>query len=144
MDPTKEYCIIPLAGTPRLNLGSFAFQLTSYSSKTVELLSRPREYVDRKEAIQNLHQVLLNDERKLEFAVAPYAALACIQKRGCMYFVGINGSSDQILSLLLTVSQGKEIIFALGSNGDTHYVPPRSQNILLVLPPREGFPQRQN
>lgn len=133
LDPSFEYCVIPFAGIPRQNSGSYAFRLTSYSSCAVDVQSQPREYLHRQQALNNLHKELLKDERKLLYPVAPQGVLACIQGTECMYFVGINASPDHFLSLLLTVYLRQGVLVAFGCNGDTHDIPPKSQKILLLV-----------
>ena len=135
LDPDYEYCVVPFAGVPSANFGSFPFRLTTYSASSLKIQLRQEKDAlrHRHVAVGELHKMLLGSERKLVYTIAARCMLACIHGRGCLVFVAINGSSEYFLSIRLQVKQCEAVIFSCGENGDTHGIPPRSQKILLVV-----------
>jgi hypothetical protein len=134
LDPSFEYCLLPFAGVPKQNADSrFNFRLTVYSSNQVEVQSYRKDLQCRQVATSALHTNLLNDKGKLILAVASGGLLLCVQRKRCLYFIGVNASSNQFLSLLLSIELGNETLLTFGKNDDTHDVAPKSQKILLVV-----------
>lgn len=133
LDPDFEYCVVPFAGLPKTNKTAYPFRLTSYSSTPVEIDPRSLAYIDREVVATNVHKQLLKNERKLIYAIAPQGVLMCVHGRGCLYFTGINSSAEHFLSLRLSIDEVPGIILALGTNNDTHDVPPRKQKVLMVI-----------
>jgi hypothetical protein len=99
----------------------------------VEVDCRSLAYIDREGVVTNVHKQLLKNERRLIYAVAPQGVLMCVHGKGCLYFIGINSSAEHFLSLRLSIDEVSGIVLALGTNNDTHDVPPHKQKLLLVL-----------
>ena len=135
LDPEYDYCVVPFAGVPFHSSGSFPFRLTAYSASKVEIQFQPEETTNHQRlvAVSELHNNLLGDEGRLVYRVSTRCALVCIHKRGCLYFIAINGSRDTFLSIRIKVRQEQGLIFSSGRNGDTHGIPATSQKIVLVV-----------
>ena len=101
----------------------------------MEIQFQPEETTNHQRlvAVRELHNNLLGDERKLVYRVSTRCALVCVHKRGCLYFIAINGAIDTFLSIRIKVRQEQGAIFSAGNNGDTHGIPARCQNIVLVV-----------
>eukprot|EP00980_Cylindrotheca_fusiformis_P019231 scaffold6544_cov112-Cylindrotheca_fusiformis.AAC.3 len=134
LDPLFEYCLLPLAGTPRKNgdLKS-SFRLTVYSANAVESQLLCHTPQIRQAALTALHTTLLDGPNSIIHAVASQSLLLCVPKQRCLYFIGVNASSHDFLSLRLTVELTNGTLLTFGENRETHDIAPRSQRILIVV-----------
>lgn len=134
LDPAFEYLILPLAGVPTAQPGTrFSFRLTAYSSHAVELQARCNDVPSHQTALCALHTKLLSCKDKVIHAVGTQSVLICVPGKRCLYFLAVNSSSNQFLSLFLTVELGDGRLLTFGKNDDTHDVAPTCQKILLVV-----------
>jgi hypothetical protein len=128
LDPANEYFCLPFAYLPE---ETNPFRFSVYSSAPINIVTQ-RSKISY-DVLVNLHKELLRNEHKLTYVVASNALLVCVQGNGCLYFVGINASANQHLSLRLAFDMKQGVKTAFGKIGDTYDTPPRSQKILVVL-----------
>jgi hypothetical protein len=134
LDPNYIYCCVPFSCVAhKSNTVDFDLRLTVYSASPVSLERRDNYDGCREDALRVLHGELLRREDKLFYPVSSGGLLACIHGEGCLFFVAVNGSHDQYLSLRLMIEVQDGILIVFGSNEDTHDIAPRSQRLLLVL-----------
>jgi hypothetical protein len=130
LESKNDYIVIPFSLATK---NKSQFRITSYSAKPVEILKLEFLPTGTEGPVHQLHKHLLKNERKLLFLVAENSVLVCVHGNQCVYFLAINSTKDNILSLRLCLKLAKGQIVIHGASGDISDVPPQSQKIVMVV-----------
>ena len=137
LDPEFEYCCLPLStkSWARLNEVDAPFCITCYSAETVAIEKIPHQMVvsRNRDALSLIHRHLITNDGKLLYVVAAKALLVCCHGYRCMYFLVINASPENFVSLRIQIELKKGILISYGENNATHDIPKRSMKIILVV-----------
>lgn len=116
--------------------GALPFRMATYSSETVSIQSLPidsdQSLVARNAATKLIHRNLLSKSLLL-YPVSRTSMFTCIHGEGSVYFLAVNSSDDNFLSLRLTLDVPDGLLVVFGKEEDTYDVEPTSQRILAVV-----------
>lgn len=135
LEPGYEYLLLPFSCSSSRIVDGAPFRVTTYSSSPVSIKQEVNRRVFgtevRKDALSSLHRQLLTQDIKLHYPVSERCLLVCVQFRGCLYFVGVNGSPDAYLCLRIIVDLPDGIVAIYGD--DEVDLPPSTQKICRVV-----------
>lgn len=125
--PDREYVCLPFSCLCSTQTTNYPFRLSAYSSDSITITKNPQPPVMSEAFLKLLHQDLLSKRHKSLFPMGAQGALVCVHSDSCVYFLALNGSTDNVLSVKITVQtpSGLKVMMT-----DSDYdVPPTSQTI---------------
>lgn len=136
MDPSMQYCCLPfscLAAKRGHGSAGYHFRIATYSSASVDIQRVRNSAHFRQAGTRVVHQTMMSNETKLIYPVSHQGAIICVHGEGCLFFLALNGSDDEYLSIKLSFELKDGIILAFGENDGTHDVAPGRERLLAVL-----------
>lgn len=110
----------------------YAFRLVTYSNVEIAVEKSTMHFRAADKIITGLHKELLTRDLKILYPVAKEGKLVCVHGEGCLYFIALNSSLDQYLSIKIILDLPEGLI-SFGHGSDSYDVPPKSQKVCLVV-----------